>query len=233
MSHREVGRTSLTCATKSCTINLVVDGLRERGAICVQELSNAPMDRPVISQLHGVPKARCPAKAESAAIWCMSTPPAACLQGFHYRAQRHADCGHCQMIMLSARGPPRKPSGRWGQLATGEVLWLKPPLIVDAVEVRDPAKLGTMSPKPRSSVDDTAEIVAALNRRFPQIIGPHQRRHLPMPYQPQEARQRWLRVRCDVVVAAPNSSNSTPSRRGWIACGGRVWPSCVQRATDN
>ena len=205
----------------------VVDGLRERGAIFVEELSECPDDRPVIFSAHGVPKA-VPAKAEARnMVYVDATCPL--VSKVHIEAQRHADAG-LQMIMIGHAGHP-ETIGTMGQLPPGEVLLVETPADVDAVEVRDPAKLAYVT-QTTLSVDDTAEIVAALNRRFPQIIGPHKEDICYATTNRQEA-VKAMAPKCDamLVVGAPNSSNS----RRLVEVGSRAgcaYAQLVQRATD-
>ena len=198
----------------------VVDGLRERGAIFVEELSECPDDRPVIFSAHGVPKA-VPAKAEARnMVYVDATCPL--VSKVHIEAQRHADAG-LQMIMIGHAGHP-ETIGTMGQLPPGEVLLVETPADVETVEVRDPTKLAYVT-QTTLSVDDTAEIVAALNKRFPQIIGPHKEDICYATTNRQEA------VKAMLVVGAPNSSNS----RRLVEVGSRAgcdYAQLVQRATD-
>ena len=205
----------------------VVDGLRERGAIFVEELSECPDDRPVIFSAHGVPKA-VPAKAEARnMVYVDATCPL--VSKVHIEAQRHADAG-LQMIMIGHAGHP-ETIGTMGQLPRGEVLLVEPPADVETVEVRDPSKLAYVT-QTTLSVDDTAEIVAALNKRFPQIIGPHKEDICYATTNRQEA-VKAMAPKCDamLVVGAPNSSNS----RRLVEVGSRAgcdYAQLVQRATD-
>jgi len=205
----------------------VVDGLRERGAIFVEELSECPDDRPVIFSAHGVPKA-VPAKAEARnMVYVDATCPL--VSKVHIEAQRHADAG-LQMIMIGHAGHP-ETIGTMGQLPQGEVLLIETPADVETVEVRDPSKLAYVT-QTTLSVDDTAEIVAALNKRFPQIIGPHKEDICYATTNRQEA-VKAMAPKCDamLVVGAPNSSNS----RRLVEVGSRAgcdYAQLVQRATD-
>ena len=205
----------------------VVDGLRERGAIFVEELSECPDDRPVIFSAHGVPKA-VPAKAEARnMVYVDATCPL--VSKVHIEAQRHADAG-LQMIMIGHAGHP-ETIGTMGQLPPGEVLLVETPADVETVKVRDPSKLAYVT-QTTLSVDDTAEIVAALNKRFPQIIGPHKEDICYATTNRQEA-VKAMAPKCDamLVVGAPNSSNS----RRLVEVGSRAgcdYAQLGQRATD-
>ena len=205
----------------------VVDGLRERGAIFVEELSECPDDRPVIFSAHGVPKA-VPAKAEARnMVYVDATCPL--VSKVHIEAQRHADAG-LQMIMIGHKGHP-ETVGTMGQLPEGEVILVETPEDVAKVQVRDPQQLAYVT-QTTLSVDDTAEIVAALNKRFPQIIGPHKEDICYATTNRQEA-VKAMAPKCDamLVVGAPNSSNS----RRLVEVGSRAgcdYAQLVQRATD-
>ena len=205
----------------------VVDGLRDKGAIFVEELSECPDDRPVIFSAHGVPKA-VPAKAEARnMVYVDATCPL--VSKVHIEAQRHADAG-LQMIMIGHAGHP-ETVGTMGQLPEGEVLLVETPDDVTVVDVRDPEKLAYVT-QTTLSVDDTADIVAALTARFPAIVGPHKEDICYATPNRQEA-VKAMAPKCDamLVVGAPNSSNS----RRLVEVGSRAgcnYAQLVQRATD-
>jgi 4-hydroxy-3-methylbut-2-en-1-yl diphosphate reductase len=182
----------------------VVDGLRAKGAVFVEELSDCPPDRPVIFSAHGVPKA-VPAEARAREmIHVDATCPL--VTKVHNEAARHHENG-LQMIMIGHAGHP-ETLGTMGQLPTGEVLLVETVEDVENVTVRDPAKLAFVT-QTTLSVDDTADIVAALKLRFPAIIGPHKEDICYATTNRQEA-VKAMAPKCDamLVVGAPNSSNS-------------------------
>jgi 4-hydroxy-3-methylbut-2-enyl diphosphate reductase len=146
----------------------VVDGLRDKGAVFVEELSDCPDDRPVIFSAHGVPKSVPSAAQARNMVYVDATCPL--VSKVHIEAQRHADAG-LQMIMIGHAGHP-ETVGTMGQLPQGDVLLVETPKDVAEVAVRDPARLAYVT-QTTLSVDDTAEIVAALQSRFPAIVGPH------------------------------------------------------------
>ena len=205
----------------------VVDGLRDKGAVFVDKLSECPDDRPVIFSAHGVPKA-VPAAAEARnMVYVDATCPL--VSKVHIEAQRHADAG-LQMIMIGHAGHP-ETVGTMGQLPVGEVLLVETPKDVAEVEVRDPNKLAYVT-QTTLSVDDTAEIVASLMTRFPNIVGPHKEDICYATTNRQEA-VKAMAPKCDamLVVGAPNSSNS----RRLVEVGasaGCPYAQLVQRATD-
>ena len=182
----------------------VVDGLRDKGAVFVEELDDCPEDRPVIFSAHGVPKS-VPAEAtQRQMVFVDATCPL--VSKVHIEAQRHHDNG-LQMIMIGHAGHP-ETIGTMGQLPDGEVLLVEPPADVAHVDVRDPEKLAYVT-QTTLSVDDTADIVAALKARFPAIIGPHKEDICYATTNRQEA-VKAMAGKCDamLVVGAPNSSNS-------------------------
>ena len=146
----------------------VVDGLRDKGAVFVEELEECPDDRPVIFSAHGVPKA-VPAAADARnMVYVDATCPL--VSKVHIEAERHAEAG-LQMIMIGHKGHP-ETVGTMGQLPEGEVLLVETVEDVAHVDVRDPERLAFVT-QTTLSVDDTRDIVAALNARFPAIVGPH------------------------------------------------------------
>ncbi|MBM1816603.1 4-hydroxy-3-methylbut-2-enyl diphosphate reductase [Pseudosulfitobacter pseudonitzschiae] len=205
----------------------VVDGLRDKGAVFVEELDECPDDRPVIFSAHGVPKA-IPAAAEGRQmVYVDATCPL--VSKVHIEAQRHSEAG-LQMIMIGHAGHP-ETIGTMGQLPEGEVLLVETPDDVAQVEVRDPTQLAYVT-QTTLSVDDTADIVAALKARFPDIVGPHKEDICYATTNRQEA-VKAIAPKCDamLVVGAPNSSNS----RRLVEVGARAgcdYAQLVQRAAD-
>jgi 4-hydroxy-3-methylbut-2-enyl diphosphate reductase len=205
----------------------VVDGLRDKGAIFVEELDECPNDRPVIFSAHGVPKSVPNAAQARQMVFVDATCPL--VSKVHIEAQRHSDQG-LQMIMI---GHERHPEtvGTMGQLPDGEVLLVETPEDVDNVLVRNPDQLAYVT-QTTLSVDDTADIVAALKHRFPKIVGPHKEDICYATTNRQEA-VKVMAPKCDaiLVVGAPNSSNS----KRLVEVGARAgckYAQLVQRATD-
>ena len=205
----------------------VVDGLRAKGAVFVEELDQCPAERPVIFSAHGVPKSVPAAATARNMIYVDATCPL--VSKVHIEAQRHSDNG-LQMIMIGHQGHP-ETVGTMGQLPDGEVLLIETVEDVAQVKVRDPACLAYVT-QTTLSVDDTADIVAALQTRFPAIIGPHKEDICYATTNRQEA-VKQIAPKCDamLVVGAPNSSNS----RRLVEVGARAgcdYAQLVQRATD-
>ncbi|QFU09725.1 4-hydroxy-3-methylbut-2-enyl diphosphate reductase [Rhodobacteraceae bacterium THAF1] len=205
----------------------VVDGLREKGAVFVEELDEAPTDRPVIFSAHGVPKA-VPAEARAREmVYVDATCPL--VSKVHIEAERHHQNG-LQMVMIGHAGHP-ETLGTMGQLPEGEVLLVEVPEDVAKLDVRDPEKLAFIT-QTTLSVDDTAQVVAALKARFPAIVGPHKEDICYATTNRQEAVKAMApKLDAMLVVGAPNSSNSKRlvevGRRA--GCG---YAQLVQRATD-
>ncbi len=182
----------------------VVDGLRAKGAIFVEELDECPTDRPVIFSAHGVPKS-VPAEAETRQmIYVDATCPL--VTKVHNEADRHSGNG-LQMVMIGHAGHP-ETVGTMGQLPEGEVLLVETAADVSTITPRDSAKLAFIT-QTTLSVDDTIEIVSALTERFPKIVGPHKEDICYATTNRQEA-VKAIAGKTDtlLVIGAQNSSNS-------------------------
>ena len=205
----------------------VVDSLRDQGAVFVEELEDCPDDRPVIFSAHGVPKSVPAAAKTRNMIYVDATCPL--VSKVHIEAERHFENG-LQIIMIGHAGHP-ETIGTMGQLPQGEVLLVETVEDVASVPVRDPAKLAFVT-QTTLSVDDTIDIIAALNERFPQIVGPH-KEDICYATTNRQASVKAIAPQSDalLVVGAPNSSNSrrlveVASRNG---CD---YAQLVQRATE-
>lgn len=182
----------------------VVDSLREKGAVFVEELDEAPTDRPVIFSAHGVPKAVPAEAARREMIYVDATCPL--VSKVHVEAERHHENG-LQMVMIGHAGHP-ETIGTMGQLPDGEVLLVETVDDVATLTPRDPERLAYIT-QTTLSVDDTADIVAALKARFPAIVGPHKEDICYATTNRQEAVKAVApKVQALLVIGAPNSSNS-------------------------
>ncbi|MHA6324848.1 4-hydroxy-3-methylbut-2-enyl diphosphate reductase [Roseivivax sp. CAU 1753] len=205
----------------------VVDGLRDKGAVFVEELDDCPVDRPVIFSAHGVARAVPAAARARDMIYVDATCPL--VSKVHIEAARHHENG-LQMVMIGHAGHP-ETVGTMGQLPEGEVLLVEVPEDVAGLNVRDPDRLAFVT-QTTLSIDDTAEVVAALRARFPAIVGPHKEDICYATTNRQEA-VKAMAPKCDalLVVGAPNSSNS----RRLVEVGAKAgcgYAQLVQRATD-
>jgi 4-hydroxy-3-methylbut-2-enyl diphosphate reductase len=165
----------------------VVESLEAKGAIFVDELDKVPDDRPVVFSAHGVPKV-VPAEAERRQMMYLdATCPL--VSKVHREAEQHFEEGR-QIILIGHAGHP-EVIGTIGQLPEGAVM-----LVEDIAQTT-------------LSVDDTAEMVAALKRRFPNISGPR-KDDICYATTNRQAAVKAIAVRCDaiLVIGAPNSSNS-------------------------
>ncbi|WP_054008142.1 4-hydroxy-3-methylbut-2-enyl diphosphate reductase [Cypionkella psychrotolerans] len=205
----------------------VVDALRAQGAVFVEELDDCPVDRPVIFSAHGVPKS-VPAAAEARQMIAVdATCPL--VTKVHNEAQRHSEAG-LQMVMIGHQGHP-ETIGTMGQLPDGEVLLVETAGDVAGLMVRDPARLAYIT-QTTLSVDDTAGIVAALQARFPAIVGPH-KEDICYATTNRQAAVKAIAGKIDalLVIGAPNSSNS----RRLVEVGrsaGCGYAQLVQRASE-
>jgi 4-hydroxy-3-methylbut-2-enyl diphosphate reductase len=205
----------------------VVDDLRAKGAIFVEELDECPADRPVIFSAHGVPKS-VPAAAQARnMIFVDATCPL--VSKVHIEAERHHEAG-LQIIMIGHDGHP-ETIGTMGQLPPGAVLLVETEADVAQLAVDDENALAYVT-QTTLSVDDTKDIVAALQARFPNIKGPH-KEDICYATTNRQAAVKAMAPDCDamLIVGAPNSSNS----RRLVEVGARAgcaYAQLVQRAAD-
>jgi len=205
----------------------VVDNLRDKGAVFVEELDECPNDRPVIFSAHGVPKS-VPAEAENRnMIFVDATCPL--VSKVHIEAERHSGNG-LQMVMIGHKGHP-ETIGTMGQLPEGEVLLVETVEDVADLDVRDPDSLAYVT-QTTLSIDDTADIVTALQNRFPKIVGPH-KEDICYATTNRQMAVKAIAAKVDalLVVGAPNSSNSKRLVEVGEKAGCR-YAQLVQRADD-
>ena len=182
----------------------VVDELKSKGAIFINEVSDAPVDRPIIFSAHGVPKS-VPLEAKNRKmIYVDATCPL--VSKVHIEADRHFENG-LQIIMIGHEGHP-ETIGTMGQLPEGGVLLVESTKDVENLIVRDPSKLAYVT-QTTLSIDDTAEVVEALKTRFPTIVGPH-KEDICYATSNRQAAVKKIAPEVDalLVIGAPNSSNS-------------------------
>jgi 4-hydroxy-3-methylbut-2-enyl diphosphate reductase len=182
----------------------VVERLKALGAVFVEELDECPPDRPVVFSAHGVPKA-VPAEAKARKmLYLDATCPL--VSKVHVEAQRHHDAGR-EIVLIGHAGHP-EVVGTMGQLPDGAVALIE---TVEDARVFTPRDAGNVAfvTQTTLSVDDTADIVAALRARFPQIAAPHKEDICYATTNRQEA-VKSVAARSDVllVLGSANSSNS-------------------------
>ena len=183
----------------------VVDDLKAKGAIFVDELDEIPPgDRPVIFSAHGVPKA----VPEAARTRNMFQIDATCplVTKVHMEAQRHYGEG-LDIVLIGHKGHP-EVIGTMGQLPPGAITLIETVEEARNFAPRDPERLAYVT-QTTLSVDDTADIVAELRKRFPRIRGPYKEDICYATTNRQQA-VKSIAEKIDllVVVGAPNSSNS-------------------------
>jgi 4-hydroxy-3-methylbut-2-enyl diphosphate reductase len=183
----------------------VVDGLKAKGAVFVDELDEVPdTGRPVVFSAHGVPK-RVPERAAERNLFFLD---AICplVSKVHKEAMLHHKRGR-EIVLVGHAGHP-EVEGTMGQLPAGAAVLVETVADARAFRPRDPENLAWIT-QTTLSVDDTAGIVAALRERFPAIVGPHKDDICYATTNRQEAVKRVApEVGRMIVVGAPNSSNS-------------------------
>jgi 4-hydroxy-3-methylbut-2-enyl diphosphate reductase len=182
----------------------VVERLRALGAVFVEELDEAPDDRPVIFSAHGVPKAVPAAAKARRMLFLDATCPL--VSKVHVEAERHYEAGR-EIVLIGHAGHP-EVVGTLGQLPEGAVTLIETVADVAHFAPRDPANVAFVT-QTTLSVDDTAEIVAALRARFPAIAAPHKEDICYATTNRQEAvKQVAARSEVLLVLGSANSSNS-------------------------
>ncbi len=182
----------------------VVERLEKMGALFIEELDEAPDGARVIFSAHGVPKS-VPAEADRRQLFYLdATCPL--VSKVHVDAERHHAAGHT-IILIGHHGHP-EVIGTMGQLPAGAVILVE---TVGGAEELLPPKGATLAyiTQTTLSVDDTAEIVSVLKRRFPGIAGPRKQDICYATTNRQEA-IKSVAPRCDIVfvIGSANSSNS-------------------------
>lgn len=182
----------------------VVESLKAKGAIFVESLDQVPDGVPVVFSAHGVPKA-VPAKAEARGLdYIDATCPL--VSKVHKQAERANEQGR-HIIFIGHAGHP-EVIGTLGQLPDGAMTLVESVNDVAALLPADPDNLAFLT-QTTLSVDDTRDIVAALQHRFPSIQGPRGEDICYATSNRQEA-VKAIAGQCDrvIVIGAPNSSNS-------------------------
>ncbi len=185
----------------------VVEGLRAKGAVFVEELSEVPPGATVIFSAHGVATAVQREAAERGLKVFDATCPL--VTKVHVEVARMREAGR-EVVMIGHAGHP-EAEGTMGQSAGGMHL-VESEEDVARLEVADPGKLAYVT-QTTLSIDDCARIVAALKARFPAIVGP-KKDDICYATQNRQDAVKFMAPRCDVVivVGSPNSSNSNRLR---------------------
>ncbi|WP_246167264.1 4-hydroxy-3-methylbut-2-enyl diphosphate reductase [Sphingomonas piscis] len=204
----------------------VVDRLRDMGAVFVEELDKVPDDRPVVFSAHGVPKAVPNKATERGLTFVDATCPL--VSKVHRQAERLIDEGR-HILFIGHAGHP-EVIGTMGQVPDGSISLVETVEDVGSIVVPDPLNLAFLT-QTTLSVDDTAEIVAALQARFPSIKTPRSE-DICYATSNRQAAVKVIASSCErlLVIGSPKSSNSlrlveVSEREGTPA-------RLIQRATD-
>jgi 4-hydroxy-3-methylbut-2-enyl diphosphate reductase len=182
----------------------VVDALKQQGAIFVEELDEVPEGAPVVFSAHGVPKA-IPAEAERRKmVWVDATCPL--VSKVHRQAERQIEAGR-HILFIGHRGHP-EVIGTMGQVPAGAITLVETLADVEALAFAPDEPLAFLT-QTTLSVDDTREIVAALQAKFPHIVGP-KAEDICYATSNRQAAVKAIAPGSDLVlvIGAPNSSNS-------------------------
>jgi 4-hydroxy-3-methylbut-2-enyl diphosphate reductase len=182
----------------------VVDNLKAKGAIFVEELDAVPDGAPVVFSAHGVPKAVPEAASARGLDWLDATCPL--VSKVHRQAERHIEAGR-HILFIGHRGHP-EVIGTFGQVPAGTITLVETLADAAALDLPPDAALAFLT-QTTLSVDDTAGIVAALRARFPGIAGP-KAEDICYATSNRQAAVKGIAAECDLVlvIGAPNSSNS-------------------------
>lgn len=182
----------------------VVDGLKAKGAVFVEELDQVPDGAPVVFSAHGVPKVVPQVASERGLDWLDATCPL--VSKVHRQAERQVEAGR-HILFIGHKGHP-EVIGTMGQVPEGTITLVETLDDVAGLEFADDQALSFLT-QTTLSVDDTAEIVAALQARFPQIIAP-KAEDICYATSNRQAAVKAIAERCQLllVIGAPNSSNS-------------------------
>jgi 4-hydroxy-3-methylbut-2-enyl diphosphate reductase len=187
----------------------VVDNLRDKGAIFVDELSEVPDDATVIFSAHGVSKAvQTEAKQRGLKVFDATCP---LVTKVHIEVVKHQQAGH-ECILIGHAGHP-EVEGTMGQYeGEGRIYLVEDVANAEQLQVQNPDELSYVT-QTTLSMDDTAEIIAALKKRFPKIQGP-KKDDICYATQNRQDAVKELAPQCEVVlvVGSKNSSNSNRLR---------------------
>jgi 4-hydroxy-3-methylbut-2-enyl diphosphate reductase len=204
----------------------VVESLRAKGAVFVEELDEVPANAPVVFSAHGVPKS-VPIEAEQRALdYLDATCPL--VSKVHRQAERQVEAGR-HIVFIGHLGHP-EAIGTYGQVPEGHMTVVETVDDVTALDFASDAPLAFLT-QTTLSVDDTAKIVAALRTRFPQIVGP-KAEDICYATSNRQAAVKRIAPESDLVlvIGAPNSSNSLRLVEVAERCGKAA--RLIQRASD-
>jgi 4-hydroxy-3-methylbut-2-enyl diphosphate reductase len=204
----------------------VVDGLKDKGAVFVEELDQVPDGAPVVFSAHGVPKVVPETATARGLDWLDATCPL--VSKVHRQAERQVEAGR-HILFIGHKGHP-EVVGTMGQVPEGSITLVETEADVAALDFPEGAPLAFLT-QTTLSVDDTAGIVAALRARFPQIVGP-KAEDICYATSNRQASVKAIAPRCQLVlvIGAPNSSNSLRLVEVAERCGAQA--RLIQRASE-
>jgi 4-hydroxy-3-methylbut-2-enyl diphosphate reductase len=192
----------------------VVERLRGLGAVFVDELDEVPADATVIFSAHGVPKAvQAEAHQRGLRVFDATCP---LVTKVHMEVARFARDGR-EVILIGHEGHPEVEGtmGQFDDSMGGRICLVEDVEDVENLEVRDPTRVGVVT-QTTLSVDDTAEVLAALQRRFPTLSTPR-KEDICYATQNRQDAVKGLVEACDVVVVVGSQSSSNSNRLREIA----------------
>lgn len=197
----------------------VVDGLKSKGAVFVEELDEVPDGAPVIFSAHGVPKVIPETATARGLDWLDATCPL--VSKVHRQAERQIDAGR-HILFIGHRGHP-EVVGTLGQVPEGTMTLVETLEDVAALNFAADARLAFLT-QTTLSVDDTADMVAALQQRFPKIAGPRAD-DICYATSNRQAAVKAIAPECQLVlvIGSPNSSNSRRLVEVAQRCGARAY----------
>ncbi|HEY0959424.1 MAG TPA: 4-hydroxy-3-methylbut-2-enyl diphosphate reductase [Novosphingobium sp.] len=204
----------------------VVDGLKAKGAIFVEEVDQVPDGAPVIFSAHGVPKS-VPAEATARGLeWLDATCPL--VSKVHRQAERQIEAGR-HIVFVGHKGHP-EVIGTFGQVPEGTMTLVETIEDVSALSFPADTRLAYLT-QTTLSVDDTAAIIDALSDKYPGIAGP-KAEDICYATSNRQAAVKAIANQCDLllVIGSPNSSNSL--RLAEVAVRSGTPAHLIQRGTD-
>jgi 4-hydroxy-3-methylbut-2-enyl diphosphate reductase len=203
----------------------VVDNLKAKGAVFVEELDEVPDGATVIFSAHGVSKAvRAEADRRGLKVFDATCP---LVTKVHLEVERHCKQGR-EIVMIGHKGHP-EVEGTMGQSHCGMHL-VENAADVASLQVRDPGQLAYVT-QTTLSVDDASAIVAALKARFPAIVGP-KKDDICYATQNRQDAVRRLAEECDIIIVVGSSNSSNSNRLREVAEGRSIPAYLVNDADD-
>jgi 4-hydroxy-3-methylbut-2-enyl diphosphate reductase len=192
----------------------VVDRLRSLGAVFVEELDEVPGDATVIFSAHGVSKAvQAEARRRGLRVFDATCP---LVTKVHMEVARYGREGR-DVILIGHEGHPEVEGtmGQFDESQGGRISLVEDVADVEQLDVRDPERVGVVT-QTTLSVDDTAEVLAALQRRFPTLRTPRKEDICYATQNRQDAVKKLVEA-CDVVIVVGSRSSSNSNRLREIA----------------